>query len=124
MAAIIRDDKQDNALVEIEAALAVVKQLNAMLEKRDGSNAFQVAMLSEKGRGSKVDVCAQEMKFITAFCTKYRTRLVKEIRTKAEKYRISLDKNDQDIISAGDESTEDHASDMPDGEDGEEYSPA
>lgn len=101
MAAIIRDNKQDNALVEIESALATVKQLNLMLGSRDMSVVFQIAMVPEKGRGVKVDVNHPEKKIFFSLCTRYRARLIKEIRVKAEKFRISLDSKDLACMEEG-----------------------
>ena len=102
MAAIIRDDKQDKALAEIEAGLAAVKQINTLLGRREDDDVlFQVVMVPQKGRGVKVDVRHPEKKLLFSLCIKQRARLVKEIRTKAEKYRISLDDDDLACIEAG-----------------------
>jgi len=118
MAAIIRDDKQDNALVEIEAALATVKQLNLMLGDRNMAAVFQIAMVPEKGRGVKVDVVHPEKKIFFSLCAKYRARLVKEIRVKAEKFRISLDSKDLACMEEGEnpESLPDTEEDADDGD--------
>lgn len=102
MAAIIRDDKQDNALAEIESALSTVRSLNLILRNRNSTAAFQVGMVPEKGRGVRIDVGKPEKKIFIALCTKYRTRLVKEIRVKAEKFRISLDGDDTACMEEAD----------------------
>lgn len=96
MPAIKKDDKQLVALQEISDALALVKQLNTAMEE---PCAMQMIMTPEKGKAIKLDIPADEAKQVNAILTHIRTKAVKEINSKASKFKIELDESEQAIIA-------------------------
>ena len=94
MPSIMQDSQQVAALAEISAALEMVKGLNALLTPgKDGS--YQIVFSPEKGRSIKVEMPTKEM---CSLIKKQRAKLIKEINTKATKFRIILDDKDQECM--------------------------
>lgn len=88
---IMQDEQQVNAQNEISTALESIKSLNTLIAPgKDGS--YQVAFVPEKGRSTKLDVSASD---IIPLLTKQRARLVKDVKSKASKFRIGLDDSDR-----------------------------
>lgn len=97
MPAIKKDDKQLTALQEIETALATVRQMNTAMEQ---GVPLQVIATPDKGKAIKIDIPADESKAIVGTIGRVRTKLVKEVRSKAAKFKIDLDESDNAVLDA------------------------
>lgn len=97
MPAIQKNDKQLVALQEIEDNLSMVKQLNVAM----GENVpLQVVATPAQGKPIKVEIPADESKAIIAAIGRVRAKLVKNIRSKAAKFKIDLDDADNAVLDA------------------------
>lgn len=97
MPSIIKEDKQVRALQEIEEQLSIVNTLNSLMEEER----LYIASGPEGGgkRGAAcVAVKEKEMTKVQAVLDAYRSRLCKEIRSNAERFRIALDDSDLEIL--------------------------
>lgn len=95
MASIIKDNQQVKALEEITAALETIRTMNTILQPcKDGT--YQVQFAPVKGRASRVEVSKAE---IEAAVIRRRKALIREVNTKAAKWRIDLDTEDLAIMS-------------------------
>ena len=95
MASIIKDNQQVKALEEITAALETIRTMNTILQPcKDGT--YQVQFAPVKGRASRVEVSKAE---IEAAIIRRRKALIREVNTKAAKWRIDLDTADMAIMS-------------------------
>lgn len=95
MASIMKNNKQEEALSQINADLETIKQINAAI---DNKAAFQIITTQEKGKGLKLPISADEEKAVIAILDKIRGRLAKGIRAKAKKFSIELDEADEQIL--------------------------
>ncbi len=111
MASIIKNDQQVKALNEINEALDTVKALNALLNP-GVEGAYQLSFIPEKGKAIKVMLGKSEEKNVFAVSTKLREKLIKEIRAKAQKYRIILDQSDLQIIEGEETSSNELAEEI------------
>lgn len=97
MPAIQKNDKQLIALQEIEGDLAMVKQLNVAM----GENVpIQVVASPAQGKPIKVEIPVEETKAVIAAVGRVRAKLVKNIRSKAAKFKIDLDDSDNAVLDA------------------------
>lgn len=111
MPTIIANKPQMEALAFITEALDTVRQLNALLATE---GEVQITMHSAKGKRVQLAVAEPERKFIISLCQQNKKRLVRDIRQKAARFRISLDKEDLDCMR---ENTEEDESSAPAAED-------
>jgi hypothetical protein len=95
MPSIIKDEQQVKALGEIEEALANIKAINIVLEHEDMGGDYLLAFTPEDGgKTVKVQIGSTEVAKIHSVLSSQKSRLVKEIKSKAGKYRIELDQSD------------------------------
>lgn len=95
MASIIKDNQQVKALEEITTALETIRTMNTILQPcKDGT--YQVQFAPVKGRASRVEVSKAE---IEASIIRRRKALIRDVNTKAAKWRIDLDTADLAIMS-------------------------
>ena len=87
MPSIIQDEKQAQALKEIEQKLMIVDSLNAALTEGTG---FTIMANPSDGKTVKIDFIGKESEKLVAILCGYKKRLSKEILSKAEQYRIAL----------------------------------
>lgn len=95
MATIIKNDDQIKALNDIEQNLALVSQINQIVAT-EGEGTY---LGFGTGKANRLDIAEPERKILLNLCTKMKDRITKDIRAKANKYKISLDENDLNILS-------------------------
>ncbi len=100
MPSIIRDSKQEAALKEIEKGLETVKVINSMSEATDSS--FQLSMIPAKGRPIHIDVEESAKSGFLALAEKMKSKLVKDIRSKAAKFSIAFSEEEEAILNGSD----------------------
>lgn len=115
MPTIIENTQQINALNEIETALAVIKAINTIVSATDGT--ISILYKPEKGRKVQVDVPDVSRGKAIGILNSTKDRLVKEVKSKASKFRINLD--DADLACMGEAQPVDQVA-MEDGADGQE----
>lgn len=92
MPTIIENTQQVNALNEIEAALAIIKSINAIISAENGTLA--IVYKPEKGRKVQVDVPDASRGKAIGILSTTKDRLVKDVKVKAAKFHIGLDEAD------------------------------
>ncbi len=92
MPTIIENTQQVNALNEIEAALAIIKSINAIISAENGTLA--IVYKPEKGRKVQVDVPDASRGKAIGILNTTKDRLVKDVKVKAAKFHIGLDEAD------------------------------
>ena len=98
MPTIIENTQQVNALNEIEAALAIITSSKTLMSAREGPLA--ILYQPEQGRKVQVDVPAASRAKAIGILSTTKDRLVKDVKSKAAKFHISLD--DADLACMGD----------------------
>ena len=93
MASIIKDDKQLQALNEIEESLNVINQINQI---KEGEGTFSITFSPVSGR--TVSVLCDEEKQLLDILSQKKEKLVKDIKIKAKKYRIALSDEDYEAM--------------------------
>lgn len=92
MPAIIKEDKQVTALREIENALAVIKTINSAIA---GESQFTLVTTPAGSRSAiKITLDDKDTPKVISVLNAQRSRLVKEVKSKATKCRIALDDAD------------------------------
>lgn len=92
MPTIIENTQQVNALNEIEAALAIIKSINAIISAENGT--LTIVYKPEKGRKVQVDVPDASRGKAIGILSTTKDRLVKDVKVKAAKFHIGLDEAD------------------------------
>lgn len=96
MPQIIQENKQIQALNEINEQLSVISAINASLS---GRCSYCIVAISGDGQSlNKILVDERDQSKISSILNGQRGRLIKSVQGKAEKFRISLDKTDRDIL--------------------------
>lgn len=98
MPTIIENTQQMNALAEIESALSIIEAINTISAAQGGTLAIQYK--PEKGRKVVVNLSDATRAKAVAILTTTKERMVKEVKTKAAKFRISLDEKDLACMDA------------------------
>lgn len=96
MASIIKDEKQIEALGEIEDGLNVIRQINMIMEAGDNGN-FAITFTPKEGKS--VSINSDEQKKLKDILVLKKDKLIKEINTKSKKHRIAL--SDEDLLIMG-----------------------
>ena len=97
MPAIIENAQQMNALAEIEEALSIIGTINTISSAQGGTLFIQYK--PEKGRKLAVALSDATRSKALGILTATKERLAKEVKTKAAKFRISLDEKDLACIN-------------------------
>lgn len=97
MPTIIENTQQVNALNEIEAALGVIKSINAIIGSDGGT--ISILYKPEKGRKTTVLLPDAARGKVVGILRSTKERMSKDIRAKASKYHISLDVEDLACMS-------------------------
>lgn len=84
------------ALQEISDAISLVKQINSAM---DETCSMQLIVFPEKGRSIKLPIPTEETKQVNAILARIRTKTIKEINSKASKFKIELDEEEKLIIA-------------------------
>lgn len=100
MPEIIREDKQLNALQEIEQSLEVLRDIKELLSKEHG---LQIsASVPNKRKDIKVKLDSKYSSKARKILTSYHERISKEIKSKAATYRIALNSEEQTLLALPD----------------------
>lgn len=116
MPAIISDSKQQQALQQVSDGLKAVADINTMLDIAAKDNAFTVSAKSRKKPAIVVD--EQAATRIQSAMKNFREKMVKKIRDTAERQRIALSEEDEDILNWGLTPVAAEATEYEDGDDG------
>lgn len=116
MPAIISDSKQQQALQQVSDGLKAVADINTMLDIAAKDNAFTVSAKSRKKPAIVVD--EQAATRIQSAMKNFREKMVKKIRDTAERQRIALSEEDEDILNWGVTPVAAEATKDEDGDDG------
>ena len=92
MAVIMQDDAQVRALEEINAHLDEVRAINTLINSK---KPYSIVVNKKQALSLDSDLSKRVMTALEL----QRTRRIKEINTKASKFRISLDEADLKVIS-------------------------
>ena len=95
MPSIIQDEKQAQALKEIEAELSVIEQLNIALS--EGAS-YTVSAKNNAGKTAKVEMEEKEASKLNSILAGYKARLAKDIQAKAKANRILLSNNELEAL--------------------------
>ena len=98
MAGIIQDTKQMEALREINDFLELTGRINSALEP--DMEYSLVASTADSSRALvKIPIEAEDRKKIASILNTERSRIAKAVKTKATKFKISLDEGDMAILN-------------------------
>ncbi len=93
MPKIIADQKQQEALEEIERDIIMIKQIDELLS----SDSIVLSNTTSK-KGSKITVAGDVAAKIKNTMTSYRKKIAKEILSKAKKNRLMLDDEETALL--------------------------
>lgn len=97
MPKIIRDSAQDKALAEIEKDLLVIKEINEILQV-GYSGSMVIVSTPDEGKKVKASIKPENRQAILLSLVKEKKTLVKQIMTKAKRFKIELSDEDMDDL--------------------------
>ena len=97
MPKIIRDSAQDKALAEIEKDLLVIKEINEILQVGYTGN-MVIVSTPDEGKKVKASIKPENRQAILLSLVKEKKNLVKQIMTKAKRFKIELSDEDMDDL--------------------------
>lgn len=99
MASIIQDNKQLEALNNINTGIATVRDINTLLA---GANDYSIGFANERGRSTKVTVSGKTRSKICAALVSHKAKIIKDVLSMAEKYHINISDEEMAILNASD----------------------